>query len=95
LPPKVVPRIEKSAVFCAIESVCPLQNAHPRGAKLPPNILIIAINSSIVVSYDLSELVVLIEMGYELRTRREKIKLTEFNEKGIAPRRESELFLVI
>jgi hypothetical protein len=30
--------MEKSAVFCAIESICPWQSAYPRGAKLPAKI---------------------------------------------------------
>jgi hypothetical protein len=47
LPPYVVPRSENRAVFWAIGSNWPLQNAHPLGAKLPAKILISATNGSI------------------------------------------------
>jgi len=45
-PPYVSPRIENRAVFCEIARSWPLQNAQPRGAKLPPNIIIWPINGS-------------------------------------------------
>ena len=47
-PPYVVPRIENSAEFDAIDKSCPSQKAQPLGAKFPPNIMICAINGSIV-----------------------------------------------
>src|SRR5579862_341288 len=37
LPPNCVPIIENSAVFCAMDSSCPSQDAHPTGAKLNGN----------------------------------------------------------
>jgi len=49
LPPKVVPSKENTAVFCAMDMICPWQKANPRGAKLPANILMMAKYSSIVV----------------------------------------------
>jgi hypothetical protein len=46
LPPNVVPISENSAVFCAIGRICPLQKAHPRGAKLYGTMIIIPRNGS-------------------------------------------------
>lgn len=43
-PPKFVPSKENKAVFCEIGRSCPLQNAHPLGAKFPVNIRISATN---------------------------------------------------
>jgi hypothetical protein len=42
LPPKVLPSNENKAVFWLMGKICPLQSAHPTGAKFPANILISA-----------------------------------------------------
>ena len=46
LPPYVVPRRAKSAVFWEIEINWPWHNAHPFGGKLKPNIMIDPIKTS-------------------------------------------------
>jgi hypothetical protein len=38
----VVPNKENNAVFWEILINCPAQNAQPLGAKLPPNIMMVA-----------------------------------------------------
>ena len=47
-PPYVVPRIENSDELLDIASSCPSQSAQPRGAKLPPNMMISPMNGSMV-----------------------------------------------
>src|ERR1051326_1268311 len=53
-PPYVVPRREKSAVFCESGKIWPSQNAHPFGAKLNGKMRISATNGSMFFSPPLS-----------------------------------------
>jgi hypothetical protein len=69
-PPNEVPKIENNALYCEMERSCPLQSAHPEGAKFPPNILISPINGSDMISlvcFTYSEAGLRIPRGFQKR----------------------------